>query len=94
MDPTCYQQLRLCSTAHFFALIGIFFSSRYGMSVFRNGKNHLMLSILFGFANVYIYRKYNVYFFLRSFEKKYRDVDDGSLENIIKSLEANRLKVH
>lgn len=86
--------MRFTSTAHFFALIGVYFSTRYEIGVIRKGMNRLPIAVLFAFGNLFVYRYYKLYFYRRSFEKKYKDVDDISLENIIKSLEAFKLKVH
>ena len=82
------------TSAHLIALASIFFSRKYEKIVFGGGKNQLIGGFVFLFANLYLYSFYNNYFLRRSFEIKYRDVDDENLENIIKSLEAYRVKAH
>lgn len=93
MDPTSDKGIRLCSTAHFFTLIGICFGNRFNMFMMGNDKNRVGLLFLFGLANILVYNYYTIHFYRRSFEKMYREVDDQSLENIIKSLEATNLKI-
>lgn len=85
----------LVTTTHLVGLAFIFFNKRYDNLVFSGAKNHHILGALaFLFANFYLYSVYNTYFIKRSFEMKYRDIDDENLENIIISLEAYRVKAH
>ncbi len=82
------------SSAHLIGLASIFFSRKYDQMVFGGGKNYMIGAFAFLFANFYMYSVYNTYFLRRSFEIKYRDIDDENLENIIKSLEAYRVRAH
>jgi len=84
----------LVSYTHFIALTSFFFSRKYDHFVFGGGKIQLVGAFAFLFINYYTYTSYNTYFLRRSFEIKYRDVDDENLENIIKSLEAYRVKAY
>jgi len=81
------------TSLHLIGLASIFFSRKYDQFVFGSGnKNHVVGACAFIFANIFAYNVYNKYFLKRSFEIKYRDVDDENLENIIKSLEAYKVK--
>lgn len=80
------------STTHFFLLVGLCFSPKYEAFVLRGGMKNIIFSTIFFIGNFFIYKSYNRYFLRRSFEKKYRDIDDENLENILKSLEQYRVK--
>ena len=94
MDNYSNQSLRFCTTAHFFALVGVYFSSIYNNMFLVKRMKNFPIALLFLFANMFVNRFYSKYFLIRSFEIKYKDIDDQSLEKIIKSLEASKLIVH
>jgi len=93
MDKHFHHLYSLSSTSHLIALLGIYFSSKYTKFLFSNDKIKIPASILFLFANVFLYRKYTEYFIKKSFEKKYREVENETLDQIIKTLEVSRLKI-
>jgi len=94
MDRKYRYYNNVLSTTHFIFLTVVYFSSKYESMIFKNGKAYLPAAVLFLFGNYYVFSMYNSYFLRKSFEKKYRDVDDENLENIIKSLESYRVKAH
>jgi hypothetical protein len=76
------------------SLLGIFFSNKFQTYFSDKGKYKLALSLVFAYGNIYALSSYSNYFLKKSFEKKYRNIDDQNLENIIKSMESYRLKAH
>jgi len=84
----------LLSSLQVMGVLAFYFTSKYDLVVTKGGKKNILAGCLFVFANIELYNIYHSYFLKKSFEKKYRHVDDENLENIIKSLEAYRVKAH
>lgn len=87
------QALSIVKITHFFGFVGIFLGTRFRKINISERLKSPKYVVLFLFGNLVANIFYSKYFYERSFYKKYREIDDRSLENIINTLEANMLNI-
>lgn len=94
MEKNYFYLNKAISSAHFISVFCLYLNSTLNQrSRFLSFKNNLGLSTLFLIANGIAYKCYNRYFLKQSFVVKYRDIDNFGLDNILRSLEENKLKL-
>lgn len=89
-----YYMNTLFGTVHLVGLGVFYFTRRNDLYLSSASKYQFLGALGFVFANLFVYSLYDTYFLDRSFQTKYRDVNDENLANIIKSLEDYKIKVH
>ena len=93
MDKKQYQILSAFRTIYSLGFIGSFVY--LAVKEFPEKYAKLKYPLLFGYflLNVKFGNYYNLYFYKKAFDYKYKDVDNRNLENIIKSLEQNKISI-